>query len=222
MMSAHPLLLYAEEGSETVESAAVALLLFAASRLGLRPSTRFAALGILVDRVLPVVQNESLETEVPALAAIALACILISTKQHERTAPLLSEIVAAATTTAPARVSVREVAAAELFLCCWVRIGASPLLYERVALILESHTQLPKLELCASIIEMLMQTAPVGWLTTTSPRLPIAVVAAAAALSVPPHARAQHAPLIAWLAGEDAAEVHSTTALILSHILSES
>lgn len=64
-----------------------------------------------------------------------------------------------------------------------------------------------------------------GWLVTGGRSLAVAIVTAAAMLTIPPDARAAHAPALAWLAalsGERAEDVREMSCSILRLLLADS
>ena len=94
------MLLFRSDAPHAAAEGAVSLVLAVTACLFVSQDTRYAALAILVDRAVPVLAASELiylaDKELPSLAAIALACVLIACKQHECLSPLLSELVSAA------------------------------------------------------------------------------------------------------------------------------
>ena len=208
------LALYDEErDTDAASTRAVALLLAVSDALGLPATTHFYALALLCDRSLPVVLADAAAAALtPALAPLALACVLVACKVHQ---PLrrISDLLAAADTVAPgiaARVSTAEVAAAELWLVTRVNLSCTAkLLSCRVASMLsELHSRAGATlqdvtwPCCCAVIDLLHEDpSSRGCLTSTSGAgLAAAVITAAAMLAVPPTKRAAAAPWLAWLA----------------------
>ena len=82
------------------------------------------------------------------------------------------------------------------------------------------------LQACLCIIDALYGSAPCcrGWLVSGGRSLAVAIITAAATLTIPPEMRAAHAPALAWLAalsGERAEDVRDMTCSILRLLLSD-
>jgi hypothetical protein len=205
------LALYDEErDTDAASTRAVALLLAVSDALGLPATTHYYSLALLCDRSLPVVLADAAAAKaVPALAPLSLACLLVACKVHQ---PLqrISNLLAAADTVAPGiatRVSIAEVAAAELWLVASVSLACTAkLLSCRVASMLsELHSRGALQDVtwpcCCAVMDLLHEDpSSRGCLTAISPGLAAAVITTAAMLSVPPSKRAAAAPWLAWLA----------------------
>ena len=82
------------------------------------------------------------------------------------------------------------------------------------------------LDACLCIIDQLYGSAPCcrGWLVNGGRSLAVAIITAAATLTIPPELRAAHAPALAWLAalsGERAEDVREMTCSILKLLLAD-
>ena len=214
---------------------AVATVLCCSSELRIDAMVRYVALGILLDRAIPVLQEaqvaeeeEGLESAsaLPFLCPLALGCILVACKQHLAYGPLISELLESARRAGlpGALVSAREVREAELWLVCAVPIGVPPasLVTTHIAAMLGSlGAPLVSNELCLAIVNLLLRHAggggeTAGWLTGGGRLLAAAIISAAAALSIPKEQRAAAAPLLAWICGgENLADVRGVTELII-------
>ena len=80
------------------------------------------------------------------------------------------------------------------------------------------------MQACLGIVDYLYGSTPCcrGWLVTGGRSLAVAVITAAATLTVPPDLRASLAPALAWLAalsGERAEDVREMTCTILRLLL---
>jgi hypothetical protein len=168
------------------------------------PCARYAALGLLLDRAVPTMLSHV--EGCPALAPVALACLLVASKLHEDAPPLISELLAAEVTLGAMRVSVAEVNAAELWLCTDVHIGIGTRLVTDVIDRLLSASDLlffVDRDTCKLIVDTLAlstECEPSGWLSGGGRSLAVAIISAAAALTVPAEQRLQAAPALAWLA----------------------
>lgn len=203
---------------------AVATVLCCSAELRIDSIPRYVALGILLDRALPILQEAEDDESPPALCPLALACIMVACKQHLPYGPLISELLESARRAGlpGALVSAHEVRAAELWLVCAVPIGVPPasLVTHHIASMLGSlGVTLVSHDLCFSITNLLLQQGggeTAGWLTGGGRLLAAAIISAAAALSISKEQRAPAAPLLAWIStGLDAADVRGVTELVI-------
>ena len=82
------------------------------------------------------------------------------------------------------------------------------------------------MQACLCVVDLLYGSAPCcrGWLVTGGRSLAVAIITAAATLTVPPELRASLAPSLAWLAslsGERAEDVREMTCSILKLLLAD-
>jgi hypothetical protein len=121
--------LYDDDSADVPAQRAIALLISVCAALRSHASSKYFALALLADRALPLLQSPHASAKAPPVMPLALACVLVAFKCHERTHPLISQLLQTAEACSPGfsqRVQPSAVAAAELWLVTVCSISAWP------------------------------------------------------------------------------------------------
>jgi hypothetical protein len=121
--------LYDDDSADVPAQRAIALLISVCAAQRCHPSAKYFAMALLADRALPLLQSPDASGGAPPVMPLALSCVMVAMKCHERTHPLISQLLQTADACSPGfsqRVQPSAVAAAELWLVTVCSISAFP------------------------------------------------------------------------------------------------